>query len=88
MASGVAFVNILSMLQRSVRPHLVGSASGIFLTSLFGAASTAGYLLGVLVGAFGWGGAALVELTLFPVIGIVAMALIDPGQLIAVTKKA
>jgi MFS family permease len=88
LASGVAFVNILSMLQRSVRPHLVGSASGIFLTSLFGAASTAGYLFGVLVGAFGWGGAALVELTLLPVIGIVAVALVDPARLIAVTKKA
>jgi MFS family permease len=88
LASGVVFVNLLSMLQRSVRPHMVGAASGIFLTSLFGAASTAGYLLGVLVGAFGWGGAALVELTLFPVIGIVAMVMIDPKQLIVVTRKA
>jgi hypothetical protein len=43
--------------------------------------------LGVLVGAFGWGGAALIELTLFPIIGIVAMAMVDPRQLIAVTKK-
>jgi MFS family permease len=88
LASGVVFVNLLSMLQRSVRPHMVGAASGIFLTSLFGAASTAGYLLGVLVGAFGWGGAALVELTLFPVIGIVAMAMVNPKQLMAVTRKA
>jgi MFS family permease len=88
LASGVAFVNLLSLLQRSVRPHMVGAASGVFLTSLFGAASTAGYLLGVLVGAFGWGGAALVELTLFPVIGIVAMAMVDPKRLIAVAKKA
>jgi len=87
LASGFVFVNLLSMLQRSVRPHMVGSASGIFLTSLFGAASTAGYLLGVLVGAFGWGGAALVELTLFPIVGIIAMALVDPKQLIAVAKK-
>jgi len=54
---------------------------------LFGSASTAGYLLGVLVGAFGWGGAALVELTMFPLVGIVAMALVDPRQLVAVTKK-
>ncbi len=88
LASGFVFVNLLSLLQRSVRPHMVGAASGIFLTSLFGAASTAGYLLGVLVGAFGWGGAALVELTLFPIIGIVAMAMVDPRQLIAVTRKA
>jgi MFS family permease len=87
LASGFVFVNLLSMLQRSVRPQMVGSASGIFLTSLFGSASTAGYLLGVLVGAFGWGGAALIELTLFPIIGIVAMAMIDPAQLIAVTNK-
>jgi MFS family permease len=87
LASGLVFVNLLSLLQRSVRPHLVGSASGLFLTSLFGSASTAGYLLAVLVGAFGWGGAALVELTLFPIIGIIAMALVDPKQLIAVTRK-
>jgi MFS family permease len=88
LASGFVFVNLLSMLQRSVRPHLVGSASGIFLTSVFGSASTAGYLLAVLVGAFGWGGAALLELTLFPVIGIFAMAMVNPGQLIAVARKA
>ena len=88
LASGFVFVNLLSLLQRSVRPHLVGSASGIFLTALFGSASTAGYLLAVLVGAFGWGGAALVELTLFPIIGIIAMALVDPEQLIAVTKRS
>ena len=88
LASGFVFVNLLSLLQRSVRPQLVGSASGLFLTSLFGSASTAGYLLAVLVGAFGWGGAALVELTLLPIVGIIAMALVDPKQLIAVTKKA
>jgi MFS family permease len=88
LASGFVFFNLLSLLQRSVRPQLVGSASGLFLTSLFGSASTAGYLLAVLVGAFGWGGAALIELTLFPIIGIIAMALVDPKQLIAVTKKA
>jgi hypothetical protein len=88
LASGFVFVNLLSLLQRSVRPPLVGSASGLFLTSLFGSASTAGYLLAVLVGAFGWGGAALIELTLFPIIGIIAMALVDPKQLIAVTKRS
>ncbi len=87
LASGFVFVNLLSLLQRSVRPQLVGCASGIFLTALFGAGSTAGYLLAVLVGAFGWGGAALIELTLFPLVGIIAMALVDPGQLIAATKK-
>jgi predicted MFS family arabinose efflux permease len=84
VASGFAFVNLLSLLQRSVRPQMVGRASGIFLTSLFGSASTAGYLMGVLVGKFGWGNAALIELTLFPIIGIIAMLLINPNQFIGV----
>lgn len=88
LGSGFVFVNLLSLLQRSVRPEMVGRASGIFLTSLFGAGSVAGYLMGWLVQMFGWGGAALIELTLFPVIGIVAMALVDPKQLIPVAKKS
>ena len=29
-----------------------------------------------------------IELTLFPVIGIIAMVLVDPAQLIAVDRKA
>jgi sugar phosphate permease len=87
LASGVAFVNLLSLLQRSVQPRFVGAASGIFLTALFGAASTAGYLLGLLVGAFGWGGAALIELTLLPIVGIIAMMLVDPARLLVVRKR-
>lgn len=86
LGSGFVFVNLLSLLQRSVRPDMVGRASGIFLTTLFGAASTAGYLMGALVSAFGWGTAAAIELTLFPVIGIIAMAMVNPKQLIPVAK--
>lgn len=86
--SGFVFVNLVSFLQRSVRPEMVGRASGIFLTAVFGSASVAGYVFGGLVGAFGWGAAALIELTLFPVVGIAAMAMVDPKQLIAVATKS
>jgi hypothetical protein len=88
LGSGFVFVNLLSLLQRSVQPTMVGRTSGIFLTALFGAASTAGYLMGALVGGLGWGTAALVELTLFPVIGIIAMVMVNPKQLIPVVKKS
>ncbi len=88
LGSGFVFVNLLSMLQRSVRPAMVGRASGIFLTSFFGSGATAGYLMGFLVTKVGWGHAALIELTLLPIIGIIAMALVDPKQLIAVRAKA
>jgi hypothetical protein len=66
---------------------MIGRASGIFLTSLFGAASTAGYFMAALVGRFGWGGAAFVELTLLPIIGIIAMVFVNPNQMMA-PKKA
>jgi predicted MFS family arabinose efflux permease len=86
LGSGFVFVNLLSLLQRSVRPQMVGRASGIFLTSLFGAGSTAGYLMGALVVEFGWSRAALIELTLFPVIGIIAMVLVDSKQLMSASQ--
>jgi len=85
--SGFVFVNLLSLLQRSVRPEMVGRASGVFLTALFGAGSVAGYLFGSLVGAFGWGGAGLIELTLFPIIGVITMVMVNPKHLIAVAAK-
>jgi len=44
--------------------------------------------MGALAGKFGWGKAALIELTLFPVIGALAMLLVNPKQLIAVKGKA
>ncbi len=84
IGSGFVFVNLLALLQRSVQPSMVGRASGIFLTSLFGAGSTAGYLMAALVGAVGWGGAALIELTLFPIVGIIAIVMINPTKLIAI----
>jgi len=56
------------------------------LTALFGAGSTAGYLMGLLVGRFGWGGA--IELSLLPIIAIAAMAMIDPMRLMPVRSSA
>ncbi len=87
IGSGFVFVNLLALLQRSVQPSMVGRASGIFLTSLFGAGSAAGYLMGVLVGTLGWGNAALIELTLFPIFGIIAIVMVKPTQLIAVPQE-
>lgn len=87
IGSGCVFVNLLALLQRSVPPSMAGRASGIFLTFLFGAASAAGYLMGALVGALGWGNAALVELTLFPIIGVIAMVAVNPMHLIAIARK-
>lgn len=83
-ASGCLFVNIYALMQRCVRPQYVGRASGIFITSFYLASGCAGYLFGALVGAFGWGGAGLIQMTLVPIIGIVAVWFIDESQIMGV----
>lgn len=75
--SGFLFVNIYSLMQRSVHPRIIGRASGVFVASFYLPAALAGYLFALLVGKFGWGGAGIVQLVLAPVIGIIAMLFLD-----------
>ena len=80
-ASGFLFVNVYSLMQRSVKTTIIGRASGAFITSLYVPSALAGYLFAFLVGRFDWGGAAIVQLVLIPVIGIVAMLFLDPSRI-------
>ncbi len=84
----LAFVKLLPLMQSGVRPEMLGRASGLVLTALFGAGSITGHLMGALVAVFGRGGAALIELTLLSVVGILAMALGNPSRLVPVAKIA
>lgn len=85
--SGFLYLNVMSLLQRSVRPEMVGRASGIFVTSIYLSAVVAGWMFAKLVALFGWGGAGLIELSLLPIIGIISMVLINPDQLITARPK-
>ena len=78
--SGFLFVNVYSFIQRSVRPALIGRASGLFVASLYLPSALAGYLFALLVGQVSWGGAAIVQMVLLPIIGIVAMLLVDESR--------
>jgi MFS family permease len=80
-ASGFLFVNVYSLMQRSVKTTIIGRASGAFITSLYVPSALAGYLFAFLVGRFDWGGAAIVQLVLIPMIGIVAMLFLDPSRI-------
>ena len=80
-ASGFLFVNVYSLMQRSVKTTIIGRASGAFITSLYVPSALAGYLFAFLVGRFDWGGAAIVQLVLIPLIGIVAMLFLDPSSI-------
>jgi len=81
IGSGFLFVNVYSAMQRAVRPHMIGRASGVFITCLYIPSSVAGYLFGVLVGGLSWGAAGLIQLTLLPLVGVAAMAFVQTQQL-------
>lgn len=80
-ASGFLFVNVYSLMQRSVKTTIIGRASGTFITSLFVPSALAGYLFGFLVGHFDWSGAAIIQLMLLPLVGIAAMLFLDTSKI-------
>lgn len=86
-ASGFLFVNVYSLMQRSVRTTIIGRASGTFITSLYIPSALAGYLFGFLVERLDWGGAALVQLMLVPLIGIAAMLFLDASRVNKVSPR-
>lgn len=79
--SACLFVNGYALIQRCVRPEMIGRASGIFVTSVFLPSSTSGYIFASLVGYFGWGGAASILLSVCPLIGIIALMLMKDDQI-------
>ena len=81
-ASGVLFTNCTTVLQRSVRPEHVGRGAGLFTLTYYVAAAVSGLLFARLVAGLGWSGAGLVQLTLLPVVGLAALALVDPRQML------
>jgi len=79
--SGLLFTNTYSAMQRAVRPEKVGQVSGVFVTSWYLPSALAGYLFALLQSNFGWGGASLVQLSLVPFIGVVALLFLDTSKL-------
>lgn len=80
IGSGFCFVNVYAAMQRAVRPHMIGRASGVFVSCLYIPASLAGYLFAELVGGIGWGGAGLIQLGLLPLVGVAAMLFVDTNR--------
>ena len=76
VVSGTIYVNLAGCQVKAVRKSLAHRASGIFVTSVYGSAAFAGYLMGWLVGHGSWSVAGEVQLTALSVIGgMLALAL-------------
>jgi MFS family permease len=81
-AFGLGFIypNSNSAMQRAVRPAQIGRASGLFVTSYYGPAAFSGLLFAALVDSFGWDRAGLLQVTLLPLAGVLALVFVRPAQ--------
>jgi MFS family permease len=78
--TGVLFPNANSAIQRAVRPNQVGRAAGLFVTCYYGPAAFSGLLFGALVAGLGWRQAGLWQMTLLPLVAVVALAFVRTSQ--------
>jgi MFS family permease len=76
--SGAIYVNLAAYHVKAVSGELSGRASGIFVTSLYAAASVAGYTLGWMVTEFGWKVAGSLQLSATCFVGIVLALALKP----------
>jgi MFS transporter, DHA1 family, inner membrane transport protein len=66
--SGVIFPNLSAYQVKAVRSRLSARATGLFVTSFYGAGAVSGVLLGSLVQAFGWQLAGVVQFGVLPLV--------------------
>jgi DHA1 family inner membrane transport protein len=81
VASGVIYVNLAGYHVKSLRSALAGRASGIFVTSLYGSASVAGYVMGWIATQGGWAAAGTIQLSLLSLVAAVLALALRPDQM-------
>ncbi|GAB2897906.1 MFS transporter [Paraburkholderia jirisanensis] len=81
VVSGVIYVNLAGYHIRSVSSHLNNKASGVFVSSLYGSASIAGYTIGWLATSAGWSTAGLVQISLLACAGALLALALQPSRM-------
>ena len=76
--SGTIFVNLAASHVKSVAAGVSGRASGLFVTSVYGSATIAGYLIGFMVGVSSWTVAGNIQLVLLCLAGAVISLALKP----------
>jgi MFS family permease len=79
--SGTIFVNLAACHVKAVSADLSGRASGLFVTSLYGSATIAGYIIGWVVSLTGWTVAGNIQLVLLCFIGAVISLALRPERM-------
>jgi MFS transporter, DHA1 family, inner membrane transport protein len=81
VVSGTIYVNLAGYHIRSVSSHLNSKASGMFVSSLYGAAAIAGYSIGWLATHAGWSTAGLVQISLLACAGALISLALQPTRM-------
>jgi DHA1 family inner membrane transport protein len=81
VVSGTIYVNLAGYHIRSVSSHLNSKASGMFVSSLYGAAAIAGYSIGWLATHAGWSIAGLVQISLLACAGALISLALQPTRM-------
>ncbi|RWA52323.1 MFS transporter [Cupriavidus sp. UYMSc13B] len=87
VVSGVLYVNLAGYHIKSVRASLTNRATGVFVTTLYGAGAFAGYIIGGIAVRLGWSAAGLAQITLLSVIGIVLTMLLRTDRMSLPVRK-
>jgi hypothetical protein len=81
VVSGCLYVNLAGYHVRAVTSDLASSASGVFVSSLYGSAAIAGYSIGWLASHAGWAMAGIIQISLLAIIGAVLAAFLQSDRM-------
>src|SRR5260370_29795497 len=81
IVSGVIYVNLGGYHAKGLRSSLASRASGIFVTSLYGSAAVAGYLVGWIVTHAGWTTAGEIQISLLFFVAVVLSLALRPDAI-------
>ena len=81
VVSGVIYVNLGGYHVKSLRRTLASRGSGIFVTSLYGSASVAGYVMGWIATQAGWAAAGMLQLSFLSLIAAILALALRPDQM-------
>lgn len=83
VGSSVLYVNLAGYHVKTLRSSLGSRGSGMFVTTLYGAAAFGGYLIGALASSVGWLRAAEIEISLLCAFGAVLALALRPSEMSA-----
>lgn len=88
IVSGVLYVNLAGYQIKAVRASLTNRATGVFVSTLYGAGAFAGYFIGGIAARLGWSNAGLLQISLTASLGVLLSLLLRTDRMSQPSHKA